>query len=67
MVFNLARESLLRDGTEGFLGGLVIFKYVTEYTTRIAAQPGENERQFECIANFVPVIVWTTTPTRQHD
>ena len=37
MVLDLTGESLLRDGTEEFLG-LVIFKDVTEYTTHIAAQ-----------------------------
>lgn len=63
MVFDPTGKSLLRDGTEEFLGGLVIFRDVTEYTTRIAAKIEENERQFKCIANFIPAIVRTTMST----
>jgi PAS domain S-box-containing protein len=45
----------------------VIFKDVTEYTQKIAAQVQKNEQQFEYIANFMPVMVWTTTPSGAHD
>lgn len=39
----------------------------TEYTKRIAAQIEENGPQFEYIANFMSVIVWTTTPESLYD
>lgn len=67
IVFEVNGEPVLHPETGEFLGGLVIFKDVTEYTKAIAAQVEENERQFEYIANFMPVMIWTTTPDGLHD
>ncbi|KAF2869340.1 putative histidine kinase HHK6p [Massariosphaeria phaeospora] len=67
IVFDVTAEPVLHDETAEFLGGIVILKDVTEYTKRIAAQIEENEKQFEYIANFMPVMVWTTTPNGLHD
>jgi len=67
IVFDVTGELILHEETGEFLGGIVIFKDVTEYTKQIAAQIEENERQFEYIANFMPPMVWTTTPDGMHD
>lgn len=67
IVFDVTGEPVLHDETGEFLGGIVIFKDVTEYARKIAAQLEENERQFESIANFMPVMVWTTKPDGAHD
>jgi len=67
MVFDVTGEPILHDVTGEFLGGIVVFKDVTEYTKKIAAQIKENESQFEYIANFMPVMVWTTKPDGEHD
>jgi PAS domain S-box-containing protein len=67
LVFDVAGEPIHHDVTGEFLGGIVVFKDVTEYTKKIAAQIKENESQFEYIANFMPVMVWTTKPDGEHD
>jgi PAS domain S-box-containing protein len=67
IVFEVNGEPILHEETGEFLGGIVIFKDITEYTRQIAAQIEENEKQFEYIANFMPVMVWTTTPDGMHD
>jgi len=67
IVFEITGEAVTHDETGEFLGGIVIFKDITEYTKQIAAQIEENEKQFEYIANFMPVMVWTTTPDGLHD
>ncbi|KAK5018675.1 hypothetical protein LTR60_001402, partial [Cryomyces antarcticus] len=67
LVFDVDGEPVLDAKTGEFLGGLVIFKDVTQYTKRITAQIEENEKQFEYIANVNPNIMWTTTPEGQHD
>lgn len=67
IVFEVIGEPVVHPETGDFLGGIVIFKDVTEYTKAIAAQVEENEKQFEYIANFMPVMVWTTTPNGLHD
>lgn len=66
-IFDVTGEPVLHDTTGEFLGGFVTFKDVTEYTDKIAAQVEKNEKQFEYIANFMPVMVWTTTPEGAHD
>ncbi|PVH98193.1 putative histidine kinase group protein-like protein [Periconia macrospinosa] len=66
-IFDVTGETVLHDTTGEFLGGIVVFKDVTEYTNKIAAQVEKNEKQFEYIANFMPVMVWTTTPEGAHD
>ncbi|KAL1603765.1 hypothetical protein SLS60_005355 [Paraconiothyrium brasiliense] len=67
MAFEVTGEPIVHDITGEFLGGIVIFKDVTQYANQIAAQVHENERQFEFITNFMPVMVWTTTPDGTHD
>ncbi|KAJ4355293.1 hypothetical protein N0V95_003048 [Ascochyta clinopodiicola] len=67
IVFEVNGEPVVHPETGEFLGGIVVFKDVTEYTKAIAAQVEENEKQFEYIANFMPVMVWTTTPDGLHD
>lgn len=67
MVFEVTGEPVLHEETGEFLGGIVLFKDITEYTKQLAAQIEENEKQFEYIANFMPVMVWTTTPDGLHD
>jgi PAS domain S-box-containing protein len=67
IVFEVTGEPVTHPETGDFLGGIVIFKDVTEYTKAIAEKVEENEKQFEYIANFMPVMVWTTTPDGLHD
>jgi PAS domain S-box-containing protein len=67
LVFDVHGEPIRNDSTGEFIGGIVIFKDVTEYTKRIAQQLEENEKQFEYICNLIPIMVWRTTPTGQHD
>jgi PAS domain S-box-containing protein len=67
IVYEINGEPVMHEETNEFLGGIVIFKDITEYTNKIAAQIEENEKQFEYIANFMPVMVWTTTPDGLHD
>lgn len=67
IVFEVHGEPIYDDRSGDFIGGIVIFKDVTEYTKRIAQQIQENERQFEYIANLIPIMVWRTTPTGAHD
>ncbi|KAF1951884.1 hypothetical protein CC80DRAFT_423851 [Byssothecium circinans] len=67
LIFDISGEVVSHDVTGEFLGGIVILKDVTEYTQKLAAQVQKNEQQFEYIANFMPVMVWTTTPTGAHD
>jgi PAS domain-containing protein len=67
IVYEISGEPVIDGETGEFLGGIVTFTDVTEYTRRIAAQIKENEKQFESIANFMPVMVWTTTADGTHD
>ncbi|EUC32387.1 hypothetical protein COCCADRAFT_5919 [Bipolaris zeicola 26-R-13] len=67
MVYEVNGEPVFHEETGEFLGGIVVFKDVTEYTQKIAEQIEQNEKQFEYIANFMPVMVWTTTPDGMHD
>lgn len=67
IVFEVNGEPIVHEQTGEFMGGIVVFKDITEYTKQIAAQIEENEKQFEYIANFMPVMVWTTTPDGLHD
>ena len=57
LLFDAIGEPLLDDKGE-FLGGLVIFKDVTDFARTINKQQKENERQFELIANMVPQMIW---------
>ncbi|KAH8732934.1 putative histidine kinase HHK6p, partial [Phaeosphaeriaceae sp. PMI808] len=67
IVFEAIGEPVIHEESGDFLGGIVVFKDITEYTRQIAEQIEQNEKQFEYIANFMPVMVWTTTPDGLHD
>lgn len=67
VLYDVDGEPILDDRSGEFLGGLVIFHDVTEYANTITAQQVQNERQFESITNMIPQMIWTTTPTGQHD
>ncbi|KAK8197247.1 uncharacterized protein BKA78DRAFT_75112 [Phyllosticta capitalensis] len=67
VVYEVVGEPVVDDRSGEFLGAIVVFKDVTEYTKRIAAQIEENERQFEHVANLIPPLVWTTKPDGSHD
>lgn len=45
--FEVSGEPIIHEVTGEFLGGIVIFKDVTQYANEIAAQVQENEQQFE--------------------
>lgn len=47
MSFEVTGEPILHEVTGEFLGGIVIFKDVTQYANEIAAQVHANEQQFE--------------------
>jgi len=59
LLFDVDGEEIFDEKTGEFLGGLVIFRDITEYANTISAQQVQNERQFEDIANMIPVMVWT--------
>lgn len=67
LVFDTDGEEIRDERTGEFLGGLVIFKDVTDYTNIITAQKLQNETQFEDICNMIPVMIWSTTDTGAHD
>lgn len=67
IIYDVDGETITDSKTGEFLGGLVIFHDVTEYANTITAQKVQNERQFEDITNMIPQMIWTTTPTGQHD
>lgn len=66
LYFDIHGETI-RGEAGDFLGGLIIFNDVTEMNNRLAAQIRENAEQFDTIANGIPPMVWTTTPTGWHD
>jgi PAS domain S-box-containing protein len=67
IIFEVIGEPILHDATGEFLGGLVLFKDITEYRKELALQIQKNENQFEYIANMIPIMVWTTDPAGIHD
>jgi PAS domain S-box-containing protein len=67
IIYDVDGETITDNKTGEFLGGLVIFHNVTEYANTITAQKIKNERQFEDITNMIPQMIWTTTPTGEHD
>lgn len=66
-VYEIVGEPIRDDCSGEFLGAIVVFKDVTEYTKKIAEQIEENEKQFEYITNLIPIMVWTTKPNGDHD
>lgn len=67
VLYDVDGETICDNKTGEFLGGLVIFHDITEYANTITAQKVQNERQFEDITNMIPQMIWTTTPTGDHD
>ncbi|KAF2459882.1 hypothetical protein BDY21DRAFT_281127, partial [Lineolata rhizophorae] len=69
IIFDVIGQPIKDEKSGETLGGLIIFKDVTEYSRRIAAQTEENERQFlyACIANLGPVMVWITDSFGSHE
>lgn len=66
-VFECSGDILADEVTGEMYGGCAIFKDVTEYMEQIEAQKLQSTQQFEQIANMIPPIVWTTSPTGMHD
>jgi len=63
IIFEVHGEPVIDERSGEFLGGIAVFKDVSFYTKKIAAQIEENERQFENIANLIPIMVWRATPS----
>ncbi|KAK4565568.1 hypothetical protein LTR86_004185 [Recurvomyces mirabilis] len=66
LLFNVSGQVMLDEKGE-FLGGLVLFHDVTEFTTTIKRQQKVNEEQFEDICNMIPQMIWRTDPEGNHD
>jgi PAS domain S-box-containing protein len=66
MCFDVHGETIF-DDSHTFLGGMVVFKDMTEINNQLVAQIRENAEQFDTIANLIPPMVWTTTPSGMHD
>lgn len=66
MLFDVAGETL-NDEQGEFLGGLVMFNDVTEFTNIITQQQKDNDDQFSTITNMVPQIIWRTDAEGNHD
>jgi PAS domain S-box-containing protein len=66
ILYDTSGEPLL-DSKGEFLGGLVLFHDVTDFTRTIDRQQQVNERQFENICNMIPQMIWRTTPEGAHD
>lgn len=62
LVFDITGQPIMDERTGELLGGLVTLRDVTEHAKKFAAQTLENERQFEAIANMVPILLWRCTP-----
>jgi len=66
-IYEVDGEEIRDEKTGEFLGGLVVFRNVTEFANTINAQKLQNERQFEDITNMIPAMLWTPTPDGSHD
>jgi PAS domain S-box-containing protein len=65
--FDVSGKPIVDERTGEFLVGLVAFKYVTEYTEKLASQSEENKQQFQLICDTMPQMLWTTTADGYHD
>lgn len=66
-VYDLDGE-VIRDEQSGeMIGGLVICKDVSEYMNSLERQKQLTASQFEIVAQKIPQMVWTTTPTGLHE
>lgn len=67
VIFDVDGRPILDEKTRQFLGGVVVFRDVTEYANIINAQKAQNEKQFEDITNMIPNMIWTTDEKGHHD
>lgn len=59
---------VVRDNATGeFLGGFVVCKDISEYISKIERQKELTNSQFEFVAQKIPQLVWTTTPSGDHE
>lgn len=65
--FDVSGHPVFDEKTGNFLGGLMVFKDVTEYAEKIASQSMENEERFRILSDTMPQMFWTTTPEGYHD
>lgn len=56
-LYDVMGEPMLDDRGE-FIGGLVVFHDVTGFQQSINLEKERNERQFEDLANLIPVMIW---------
>ncbi len=61
MLYDTSGEPITDDKGE-FLGGLVMFKDITDFAATISQQQKENESMFENICNSAPILIWRNTP-----
>lgn len=66
LLFDAFGETITDDKGE-FIGGLVMFKDVTDFARTIDKQQKDNEMQFENLCNLIPVMVWRADPQGQVD
>lgn len=67
LTFDVSGHPVFDEKSGDFLGGLMVFKDVTEYAEKIASQSVENEEQFRLICETMPQMLWTTRPDGYHD
>ncbi|KAK5058910.1 hypothetical protein LTR84_011174 [Exophiala bonariae] len=65
--FDVSGHPVFDEKSGDFLGGLMVFRDVTEYAEKIASQSAENEERFRLICDTMPQMFWTTTPEGYHD
>lgn len=65
--FDVSGHPVFDERSGDFMGGLMVFKDVTEWEERIASQSVEHEEQFRLICDTLPQMIWTTTPDGYHD
>jgi len=66
-LFDVLGEPIIDEVTGAFLGGIVIFKDVSEYLERIKVLDARNADQFGIVANSIPQMVWVTNPAGSHE
>lgn len=66
-VFDVTGEPILDEHTGDFLGGVVIFRDVSEYLDRIKVLNARNADQLSLIAQCIPHMVWVTQPNGDHE
>ncbi|TVY81149.1 Histidine protein kinase NIK1 [Lachnellula suecica] len=62
VVMNVSGECLYDDATGEFVGGICWCRDMQEYSDFVAQQQQRNLESHETICNFMPHMVWTTTP-----